>query len=291
MRASEDLAEAYRLCDRLAQRRARNFYPAFRFLSQRRRLALSAVYAFCSMSDDISDDADRTSSAERLERLEGWRQSLERCFSGRYDSPVFLALADVIREFELPPQPFYDLLDGIAMDLQPRRYYTFRDLELYCRRVASSVGKVSVRIFGCASQGADEYADRLGIALQLTNILRDIGEDLHRGRLYLPLDEMKQFGYDEVDLENCVYDDRFRNLVNHQYTRAVEYFNAADPALAGSHFRRLFPAEIMKAVYRRMLEEIRRLDFRIFDRRVTLSAGKKTLAVLRACLSQMILRT
>ena len=188
-RPSEELAEAYRFCDRLAQRRARNFYPAFRFLPQRRRLALSAFYAFCTVSDDISDDAVCVSLADRLERLNHWKRSLEQCFSGHYDSPLFLALADAVHEFALPRQPFYDLLDGIEMDLQPRRYNTFRDLELYCRKVASSVGRVSVRIFGCSSQGADEYADRLGIALQLTNILRDIGEDLLRDRLYLPMDE------------------------------------------------------------------------------------------------------
>jgi phytoene synthase len=287
MRSFEDLAEAYRFCDRLAQKRARNFYPAFRFLPQKRRLALSAFYAFCTLSDDISDDADRLPPADRLRRLEQWKLSLERCFSGRYDSPVFLALADSIREFDLPSQPFYDLLDGIEMDLLPRCYHTFEDLELYCRRVAASVGRVSVRIFGCSSPGADEYADRLGIALQLTNILRDVGEDLHRDRLYLPLEEMERFGYDEKDLKNRVYDDRFRALVKYQYTRAVGYFNSADPALAGRNFRRLFPAEIMKAVYRRVLEEIHRLDFRIFDRRITLSAGKKAFAVLRACLAQI----
>jgi phytoene synthase len=261
------LSEAYSYCDRLARARARNFYPAFRFLSKDRRLALSAFYAFCSLSDDISDDSG-LSLGQRQEKLLVWRGDLDRCFEGECDAPVFIALADAITHFHLPREPFDDLLRGIEMDLEPRRYATFDDLQVYCRCVASSVGRVSVRIFGCHDPGADQYADHLGIAFQLTNILRDLSEDIARDRLYLPQEDLERLGFSESDLSAKIYDDRFLNLMQFQYTRAVSFFASAQPRLAGSQSRRLLPAEIMKAVYRRTLEEIRLRHFRVFDGRI-----------------------
>jgi len=263
-----NLPDAYRYCDRLARQRARNFYPAFRFLPRDRRLAMSAFYAFCTLSDDISDDAG-LSPAERQEKLLAWRRDFNRCLEGDCDAPVFIALADAMVRFQLPHEPFDDLLRGIEMDLSPRCYATFEDLKIYCRCVASSVGRISVRIFGCDDSGADEYADHLGIAFQLTNILRDLPEDNARNRVYLPQEDLKHFGYSEDDLRAQIYDDRFLQLMRFQYERAVSFFESAQPRLAGLQSRRLLPAEIMKAVYRRTLEEIRRRRFRVFERRIS----------------------
>ncbi len=265
-----DLVEAYRYCDRIARQRARNFYPAFRFLPRQRRLALSAFYVFCSFSDDIVDDSSGLSPAERREKLNAWRNSLKHCFDGETDSPLFFALNDSIHRFELPKEPFFDLLRGVEMDLLPRRFPAFSDLETYCRLVASSVGLVSVRIFGCTESGADQYANALGIALQLTNILRDMIEDIERGRIYIPTEDLERFSYNEKDLQNRVYDHRFMELMRFQYDRAQQFFDDADPGLAGVHSRKLLPAEIMKSVYQRILEEIRRRNFNVFAGRVAI---------------------
>lgn len=278
------LSESYSYCDRLARQRGRNFYPAFRFLPRNRRLALSAFYAFCTLSDDISDDSG-LNLAQRQEKLLAWRGDLEHCFEGERDAPVFIALADAIARFDLPREPFDDLLRGIEMDLEPRRYATFDDLKIYCRRVASSVGRVSVRIFGCTDAGADQYADHLGIAFQLTNILRDLAEDIALGRLYLPQEDLNHFGYSESDIRAKIYDDRLFQLMKFQYSRAVRFFESAQPRLAGSQSRRLLPAEIMKAVYRRTLEELRRRNFRVFDGRISAPWYGKACVI-----AQMLLR-
>ncbi|RJP73137.1 MAG: squalene synthase HpnD [Candidatus Zixiibacteriota bacterium] len=282
---SPRLRQAYLHCDGLARQRARNFYPAFRLLPRPRRLALSAFYAFCTLADDIADEAGADPDARRSE-LVRWRGLLDRCFEQRLDPdgdpPVFLALSDAVVRFGLPRQPFRDLLSGIEMDLEPRRFATFADLEVYCRCVASTVGRVSVRIFGCTHPGADAYADRLGLALQMTNILRDLAEDMHRRRLYLPLEDLERFDYREEDVVRQVYDRRFRELMEFQYRRAQGYFQAADPRLAGDQARRLLPAQVMKAVYQGTLEELRRQEFRVYARRISLPAGRKLAAVLGA---------
>ncbi len=288
MAALDTLQEAYQYCDQIARNRARNFYPAFRFLPRPRRLALSAFYAYCSLSDDLADDQQPTSRSERQQLLEQWQSSLIRCFDAQADNPIFLALGDARQKFDLPRQPFFDLLDGIRMDLEPRRYATFDDLELYCRRVASSVGLVSLRIFGCTNSGAVHYANNLGIAFQLTNILRDIGEDLSRNRLYLPLEDLERFRYSEGDLRQRVYDARFLALMTFQYQRAWGYFRAAQPSLAGAQARRLFPAQVMKAVYWRTLHELKRRGFRVLERRITIPWWRKASGVGMAVLREFV---
>jgi phytoene synthase len=282
------LPEAYKFCDGIARRRARNFYLAFRFLPKKRRLALSTFYAWCALSDDISDDSKALAPDQRHQKLIQWRTSLDDCFAGRADSPLFLALSDSLQHYDLPLQSFYDLLDGIEMDLEPRRYATFSDLEIYCRRVASSVGRVSLRIFGCTTPGADLYADNLGIAFQLTNILRDVAEDINAGRLYLPLEDLRRFDYSEAELRACVRDRRFHELMSFEYNRAWSYFKIADPALAGNQKHRLFPAQIMKAVYWRVLHELKRRNFEVFERRITIPWWRKTSALAVTTVQRLI---
>jgi phytoene synthase len=277
------LSDAYIYCDRIARKRARNFYPAFRFLRRERRMALSAFYAFCTLSDDISDDSG-LNLEQRREVLERWRHQLDGCFRGQADQPVFIALSDAIQRFGLPREPLDDLLRGIEMDLQPRRYAEFSHLQSYCRCVASSVGRISVRIFGCDHAAADGYADNLGIAFQLTNILRDLSEDIARGRLYLPLEDLESFAYSESDLRANTYNEPFLRLVRFQYARAIRFFDAADPRLVGDQSRQLLPAEIMKAVYRRTLDELHRRKFRVFGRRIAAPWYGKAWAMVRTML-------
>ena len=283
-----DLQEAYRYCDQIARQRARNFYPAFRFLTRRRRLALSAFYVFCSLSDDIADDGSKLSENERRNKLADWRASLSCCFQGEADSPIFIALKDAIFQFELPQEAFQELLLGIEMDLIPRRYPTFAELEVYCRRVAASVGLVSVRIFGCSISGADQYANALGIAFQITNIMRDLGEDFRRGRLYIPLEDLDRFSYSEEDFRSQIHDERFSDLMRFQYDRALKFFARASPGLAGSQAGKLIPAEIMKSVYRRTLEELRRRDFQVFERRISVPRWRMVSGISMTLLRRLL---
>ncbi len=263
-----DLQEAYTYCDRIARQRARNFYPAFRFLSRQRRLALSAFYVFCSYSDDIADDEANASLEEKQAKLEAWKTRLDGCFTGGAEAPLFIALQDTIRRFELPREPFFDLLRGIEMDFIPQRFQNFDDLKAYCRCVASSVGLVSVRIFGCTHPGADRYANLLGIGLQLTNIMRDLAEDISRGRVYIPTEDLDRFAYSEKDLTNGVMNENFLNLMEYQHQRASGYFRDAQPGLAAEQRGRLLAAEMMKSAYRQILESMRARSFNVFDGRI-----------------------
>jgi 15-cis-phytoene synthase len=278
------IRDAYIYCDRIARQRARNFYPAFRFLPLSRRLALSAFYTFCSLSDDVSDAAPEEPTARKRQRLIQWRDELERTFYQQGESPVSIALGDAIKRYDLPRQPFFDLLDGIDMDLEPREYNSWEDLQLYCRRVASSVGLVSLRIFGCTAPEGEIYADNLGIAFQLTNILRDVNEDFQQGRIYLPLDDRINFGITRHHFEQRNLDSSFQSLLYFEYGRARQFFNAADPALIGKEYQSLLPAEMMKAVYRGTLNELKKQQFPIFQKRVSLTKWQKIIAFLRAYL-------
>lgn len=264
-----DLQEAYTYCNRIARQRASNFYPAFRFLSRQRRLALSAFYVFCSYSDDIADDVAGASLDEKRIKLEEWKAQLERCFAGEAETPLFFALQDAIRRYELPREPFFDLLRGIEIDFVPQRFQSFDDLKAYCRYVASSVGFVSVRIFGCTHPGADRYADFLGIGLQLTNIMRDLAEDFSRGRIYIPTEDLDRFAYSERELADGVMNENFLKLMDFQYRRAAGYFRDAQPGLAAEQRGKLLSAEMMKSAYLQILEAMRARSFNVFDGRIT----------------------
>ncbi|MBU0519615.1 squalene/phytoene synthase family protein [bacterium] len=268
MANSSNVEKAYELCDRLARQRARNFYPAFRFLPRDRRLALSAFYTYCTLSDDVVDEQATESLDNNRARLSAWRTKVDNMFAGNADEPTFMALSDAVNRFDLPQEPFYNLLDGVEMDLTIHRYRTFDDLLIYCRRVASSVGVVSAKIFGCTHPGGEIYADNLGIAFQLTNILRDVAEDYKMGRIYLPEEDLQRFEYSEGDLKAHLFNENFRALMDFQYTRAMQFYRAAQVKLAEDQARSLFTAELMKSVYLRLLNEMKRNNFDVFATRV-----------------------
>ena len=250
-----------------------NFYYAFLSLSKPRREAIITLWDFCRAADDAVDLApdERTGAAE----LERWRKEVAACF-GEGDllpqTDVGRRLVDVVRVFNLPRQPFQDLLDGIGMDLTHKRYETFTDLYRYCLRVASAVGLLSVEIFGCRSAAARDYAVELGVALQLTNILRDVPSDLARGRIYLPREDLQRLGVSEQDLHAAVAGDlrpNLRALLREFGGRARHYFRRARQALPAEDARRLVPAEMMRAIYFALLRHIERRDFDVFSARVS----------------------
>ena len=248
---------------------------------------MEAVYAFCRAVDDVADRRELT--GRPVEELYRWRRELRACEGGFPAHPVTVALEPVIRRYEIPVEHFETLIDGVEMDLDPRRYATFEELRVYCEHVASVVGRISVRVFGCRHPAAEKYAHSLGIALQLTNIIRDLRSDLERGRVYLPQDELKRFGYSETDLAAGIRTGAFLRLMEFQWERARAYFKEAEEALKESReFRQLLPAEIMGKVYARLLEKIRDLRFDVFSQRPSVSVKEQLWIAAQLWAGQLI---
>ena len=267
--------------------RKTSFYYAFLVLPPAQRRAIIAVWDFCRAVDDAVDE-EPASAASGLpvgrEAVEFWRAELARCYDGR--EPVTAQgrrLQPFVRQFDLPRQAFEDVIDGVAMDLDTTRYATFADLFEYCRRVASAVGLVCIRIFGCRSAAACEYALNLGVALQLTNILRDIKDDLARGRVYLPLEDLAAHGCTIADLEAGVVSGPMRDLLAFECRRAREYYQRAIDARPGEDRARLVAAEIMRAVYFETLKRIERSGpggYDVFSARVRVARPRQAAIAL-----------
>ncbi len=274
------LAESYAFCERLTRREAGNFYPAFRILPREQRLSMCALYAFMRIADDLSDSTEDNPSKRR--QLSEWRQALKLALAGEYRHELHAALADTIGKHRIPVQYLEDVLDGVAMDLEPVRFATFAELRLYCYRVASAVGLACIHIWGFSDARAQEYAEQTGIAFQLTNILRDLGEDAARGRVYLPADELARFGYDVPRLERHTMDKPFRALMRFQVQRARAFY------ASGWSLVPLLPPPgravflVMARTYRSLLDVMEQRDYDVFSRRVRLSAWRKLLFALQA---------
>lgn len=251
-----------------------SFYYAFLMLPPAKRNAIVAVWDFCRAVDDAVDEAvplgewplSAEARARAEEALREWRRELDRCFSGRTPSTSQgKALAPLVAALTLPREPFEDLIDGVAMDLGRDRYETFEELREYCRRVASAVGLICIEIFGCRDEAAREYAVNLGLALQLTNIIRDVGVDLARGRVYLPQEDLDRFGCSIADLQRGTVTPAVQALLAFEADRARQYFGRADQALRLTNARRLVAAEIMGAIYREILRRVERRGYDVFS--------------------------
>jgi phytoene synthase len=279
MTSSQAREADYLRCAEITRRSSSNFYYAFMLLPFERRRALYAVYAFCRFIDDIADTDGVSNPAEMLTQ---WREELDKVFKGSPSRAISRALSDSVRRFNIPRQHFEDVIDGVEMDLTRRRYPSFDELSLYCRRVASAVGLICIEILGYRNPSARRYAERLGIALQLTNIIRDVGEDAARGRIYLPLEDLARFRVSESEILNCVYGKRFRGLVEFEAERARQYYREAEQALADEDRLSMLAAEGMRLIYANLLERIARSGYRVFDHRITLSAPRKLYLIGRA---------
>jgi len=268
------LDAAYAECGRIVRASGSSFHQAFRLLPLERRRSLEALYAYCRVVDDAADGAADQTAAAR-EALATWRRELERVLVGTPTHPVGIALADSVQRFAIPPQHLREILDGVAMDLEPQRFATFAELRRYCYLVAGAVGLATIPIFGCRDPRSRDYAEALGIALQLTNILRDLAEDAERGRVYLPQDDLARFGYSERDLATHTRNDAFHALVAFQCGRARELYAAARAALTATDRRALAPAEGMRLVYRRVLAKIAAHPDAVFGPQVRLPRWQK----------------
>jgi 15-cis-phytoene synthase len=275
---SPTLAASYVYCEAVARREAGNFYPAFRVLPAPQRRAMCALYTFMRIADDLSDEPAPTEC--KRQRLADWRSGLTAALSGRYEHPSHEALHDTVARYHIPREYLDAVLEGVAMDLEPVAYATFAELRLYCYRVASAVGLACIHIWGFEGEECKRYAEDAGLAFQLTNILRDLGEDAARGRIYLPREDLARFGYDPTGLEKGVRDEAFRALMRFEIERARQYYDASAPLVP-----RLAPSGravflLMAHTYRGLLDEMERRDYDVFSRRVRLSRWRKLLLAL-----------
>lgn len=258
-----------------------NFYYSFLVLPPDKRRAIVGVWDFCRAVDDAVDEAADSNAAKR--EIARWRGELAAAFEG--GTPQSLqgrALAPLIRQFNLPRPAFEALIEGVEMDLGSRRYDTFADLYEYCIRVASAVGLICLEIFGYGEPRSRQYAIDLGVALQLTNILRDVPEDLRRGRVYIPQEDLRRHGCSEEDLAResaggGVRSPKVKALLRQQGQRAREYYRKAAEGLPRADARRLVAAEIMGAIYRAILTRIERTDYDVFSRVVRIPRPRRAL--------------
>jgi len=260
-------------CEQKAAASGSSFYHSFRFLPLERRRAITALYAFCREVDDAVDDT--VDAAVARIKLEWWRTEVATIFDGVPQHPVAQALKPVVRAFELPREHLLAVVDGMAMDLDFDRYPDFALLERYCDRVAGVVGLMSAQIFGYSDGSTRTYARDLGIAFQLTNIIRDVGEDARRGRIYLPQDEMERYGVTSTEISQQRVTPGFKALMAFQVQRARKFYDKAFASLPRVDRRSQRPGLIMAAIYQELLEEIERDGFRVLDRRLSLTPLRK----------------
>jgi phytoene synthase len=273
--------QSYRYCVRVARSRAKNFYYSFVLLSAQQRKAMCAIYAFMRYCDDLSDEPGASRAP-----MERWRAELEDALQGRFSAhPVWPAFHHTVRRFGIPHEYFYQMIQGVTSDLQPRRVETFDELYRYCYQVASVVGLTIIHIFGFDTRSALPLAEKCGIAFQLTNILRDIREDAGLGRIYIPAEDLRRFGVTEADLRDGNRSPAFLQLMRFEAARARGYYNESAPLLDLIHPRSRSSLWALIAIYSRLLERIEGKNYDVFSQRVRLSLFEKSWIVVRAMVS------
>ena len=262
-----------RYCREKAAASGSSFYYSFLFLPEERRRAITALYAFCREVDDVVDECSDPTVA-RL-KLAWWRNEVAAMYGGNAQHPVTRALSTLLPRFNLPETRLFEIIAGMEMDLDGNRYADFEALKLYCYRVASVVGLLSAEIFGYRDSRTLEYAADLGMAFQLTNIIRDVGEDARRDRIYLPQDELQRFGVQVADIKQARETENFRRMMEFQIDRALEYYRAAHTKLPSSDRAAQRAGLVMAAIYQTLLEEIRAEECRVLKQRIALTPLRK----------------
>jgi len=260
-------------CQDKAAKSGSSFYYSFLFLPPERRRAITALYAFCREVDDVVDECSDFAVARA--QIDEWRKEIGRIYDSCPEHQVGRALVSVVKDFALPSEQLREIVDGMEMDLMQNRYRDFEQLALYCHRVAGVVGLLSARIFGYADARTEEYAHELGLAFQLTNIIRDVGEDARRNRIYLPLDELARFDISEEDILYGRESESFRRLMAFQTERAENYYRRALAALPQCDRRTQRTGLVMAAIYHTLLEEIKHDGYHVLDQRISLTPLRK----------------
>ena len=262
------------LSKQIAKESKSSFYYAFSLLKQPKRDAMNTVYAFCRKTDDIIDEGSDTDDL-KYEKLRRWRIELEKSLRGTSEYPLLNKLSAIIKQFNIPLEPFFELIAGMEMDLQRKRYLSFEDLMQYCYLVASTVGLMCIEIFGYKNKSAKDYAVNLGLAMQLTNILRDVKKDSEKGRIYLPQKDLANFDYTENDLMNHKYDTNFVSLMKYEAARAEEFFDKANQSLDLDDKPAMFPARAMQHIYHKLLTKIETENFDVFSKKIKVGTFDK----------------
>ncbi len=275
---------AYEYCRQTIKRGSKGFYFSTLFLPHKKRRAMWAIYNFCRSTDDMVDQDYTATPAELRARLIEWEDELRRAFAGQVRSnlPQMLAWHHAATHFKIPAHPPLELIEGVRMDLIKTRYANFEELRLYCYRVASTVGLMASEIIGYSDPGALEYAVELGIAMQITNILRDVGEDAALGRIYLPQEDMARFGYSEEELLQGVVNQNFVELMKFQIARAREHYHRAVPGIEFLDKNCRLAITVAAHQYARILDVIERNDYDVFSRRAYVPLNQKLRTLARA---------
>ncbi|MCF8306333.1 MAG: presqualene diphosphate synthase HpnD [Ignavibacteriales bacterium] len=259
----------------IARESKSSFYYAFSLLPALKRDAMNTVYAFCRKTDDIVDQNDESDDL-KYARLHKWRVEFEKAFKGNSEYPLLNKLTNIIIQFNIPVEPFFELIKGMEMDLQKKRYVSFEDLVEYCYMVASTVGLMCIEIFGYKNKSAKDYAINLGLAMQLTNIIRDVKTDIDNDRIYIPESDMIKFGYKESDLRDAVYNKNFTELMNFEAIRAHHFFEKANSSLDFEDKPSMFAARAMQHIYYRLLLRLENENFNVFGKKISVSPLEKT---------------
>ena len=282
MSPSTAIAESYAWCEQVARTQAKNFYYSFLLLSKEKRSAMCAIYAFMRYCDDLSDDEG---IADRAAAIAQWRNDLTAALANGAANgnapkhPVWPAFVDTVKRFKVPHQYFFDMIDGVSSDLEPRRIQTFDELYDYCYHVASVVGLTIIHIFGFSDPRALELAEKCGIAFQITNILRDVREDLEKQRVYLPLADLQKF---QVSAETFGPPERFRELMQFEAERARDYYKQSAPLVAMVDKGSRASLAALIAIYSTLLNRIVESNYDVLSRRIRLSAAQKIWLLVRS---------
>ncbi|MEI7682566.1 MAG: presqualene diphosphate synthase HpnD [Betaproteobacteria bacterium] len=260
-------------CQQKTAQSGSSFYYSFLFLPPPRRRAITAFYAFCREVDDVVDECTDLDVART--KLAWWRTEVAALYEGKAKHPVALALTALLPEFNIEEARLYEIIDGMEMDLTQHRYADFSALQKYCYRVASVVGLVSAEIFGHSHPDTLKYAENLGMAFQLTNIIRDVGEDARRDRIYIPVDELARFNVTAADIMHARHSEAFVQLMQFQVERALNYYRDAMIFLPQQDRRSQRPGLVMAAIYRTLLEEIRADGMKVLNQRTSLTPLRK----------------
>ncbi len=285
---SPDLEKAYQYCESVTKTHAKSFYFAAKFLPKHKRKAVYPIYAFCRHVDDEIDEIGEGDEAKAIEAVARWKANLEEVFFNaktqrledakflsKDQNQVFIAWQDLLQNYKIPQNLPLELIQGVLMDTQIKRYQTFEELYVYCYRVASTVGLMSSEILGYADEKALEYAEALGIAMQLTNILRDLKEDAAMNRIYLPQEDLRRFNVSEEQIFENKFDENFREMMKFQIARARDFYAKGEKGISLLEKDSRFTVLLASRIYARILDEIERQNYDVFSRRAHTTMAQK----------------
>lgn len=283
---SLELEKAYQHCESITKTHAKSFYFAAKFLPARKRRPIYALYALCRSVDDEVDEIGENNEAEAVRAVEQWGRKLKEIYESENQetttkdrNPVFLAWRDLLKSYKIPQKLPLELMQGVLMDTHIKRYETFEELYVYCYRVASTVGLMSSEIFGYSAPETLQYAEALGIAMQLTNILRDVKEDAAMNRIYLPQEDLRRFDVSEKQIFENKFDDNFVNLMRFQIERARDYYQKAEKGIPLLEKDTRFTVLLAARIYARILDEIERQNYDVFQKRAHTTFSQKVFSI------------